>query len=271
MEVVRAGKATRRAAADSCTGAAWLDEIAGGRPSSRVQVLTARFEPGARTTWHRHPLGQVIQVLEGEGRAQVAGGPLDVIRPGDTVRFSPGARHWHGAAPHRFMAHLAIQEADAAGVHMTCEDQVTDREYTAASRILTPMETTRTRKATRRGPAESFTGTVWVDDIAANPPPSRVSAGVVHFEPGARTAWHRHPLGQVIHVLEGEGRAQAESGPVETIRAGDTVRFLPGERHWHGAAPHRFMTHVAIHESDDHGVHVAWEEHVTDDEYTSGG
>jgi quercetin dioxygenase-like cupin family protein len=132
------------------------------------------------------------------------------------------------------------------------------------------MDLTRDPKATRRGPRENFTGTVWVDEVAANDAPSRVRAGIVHFEPGARTAWHRHPLGQVIHVLEGEGRVQAEGGPVEMIRGGDTVHFLPDERHWHGAAPQRFMTHVAIHEADAEGVHVRWEEHVSDDEYTAG-
>lgn len=132
------------------------------------------------------------------------------------------------------------------------------------------MDLTRERKPTRRGPGENFTGTVWLDEVAANDPPSRVRSGIVHFEPGARTGWHRHPLGQVIHVLEGEGRVQAEGGPVEGIRAGDTVHFLPGERHWHGAAPTRFMTHVAIHEADDHGVHVTWEEHVSDEEYRAG-
>lgn len=133
------------------------------------------------------------------------------------------------------------------------------------------MDVTRERKATRRGPRENFTGTVWVDDVAANDVPSRLRAVVVHFEPGARTGWHRHPVGQVIHILEGEGRVQAEGGPVESIRAGDTVHFLPGERHWHGAAPDRFMTHIAMQEADETGVQVSWEEHVSDADYTAAG
>jgi quercetin dioxygenase-like cupin family protein len=134
-------------------------------------------------------------------------------------------------------------------------------------RILTGMDVTRERKAAWRGPGENFTGTVWVDEVASNDAPSRVRAAIVHFEPGARTSWHRHPLGQVIHVLDGEGRAQADGGLVEVIRAGDTVHFLPGERHWHGAAPARFMAHLAIQEADDQGVQATWEEHVSDEEY----
>lgn len=132
------------------------------------------------------------------------------------------------------------------------------------------MDVTRKRKDTRRGPAENFTGTVWQDEVAANEPPSRVRSVIVHFEPGARTAWHRHPFGQVLHVLQGEGRAQGTGGPVEVIRPGDTVHFQPGERHWHGAGPARFMTHIAIQEADDQGVAATWEEHVTDEEYRAG-
>jgi len=109
-----------------------------------------------------------------------------------------------------------------------------------------------------------------MDEVAANEAPSRVHAVVVHFARRARTGWHRHPLGQVIHVIEGEGRAQAADGPVEVLRAGDTVHFRPCERHWHGAAPHRSMSHVAIHEADDQGVTITFEDLVSDQEYTAG-
>ena len=129
------------------------------------------------------------------------------------------------------------------------------------------MEITRTRPPSRRGPAEWFTGDVFIDPIAAGPGPSRLRALSVHFTPGARTAWHTHPLGQVIHVTEGAGLAQRAGGPVERIRAGDTVRFEPGEVHWHGAAPESFMTHLALHEAGDDGSDADWGAHVTDDEY----
>jgi quercetin dioxygenase-like cupin family protein len=128
------------------------------------------------------------------------------------------------------------------------------------------MQITRTRQ-TKPGPADWFTGSVWIDEIAAPPPPARLRAASVHFAPGARTAWHTHPFGQVIHVTEGEGLVQRRGGPVEAITAGDTVHFEPGEDHWHGAAPEQFMTHVAMQEAGEDGVPVQWGEHVTDAEY----
>lgn len=131
------------------------------------------------------------------------------------------------------------------------------------------MKITRSSIETARGPADWFTGDVYVDAVAANPEPSRVQAANVHFTPGARTAWHTHPLGQVIFVTEGVGRVQREGGPVEEVRPGDSVHFEPGENHWHGAAPDRFMAHVAIQEADDSGSPVSWGRHVSDEEYAA--
>ena len=121
-------------------------------------------------------------------------------------------------------------------------------------------------KPTRRGPAESFTGTVWQDPIIEAPAPARIRCNRVLFEPGARTAWHTHPLGQTLHVVFGVGRVQAEGGPVREIRAGDTVWIPPNEKHWHGAGPNTAMTHIALQEALD-GKHVTWMEHVTDAQY----
>lgn len=129
------------------------------------------------------------------------------------------------------------------------------------------MKVTRSSIETAKGPADWFTGDVFIDVIAANPGPSRVQAANVHFTPGARTAWHTHPLGQTIFVLEGVGRCQCEGHPVEEIRPGDSVYFEPGENHWHGAAPDRFMVHTAIQEAGDDGSPVSWGEHVSDEEY----
>jgi quercetin dioxygenase-like cupin family protein len=123
-------------------------------------------------------------------------------------------------------------------------------------------------KPTRRGPADSFTGTVWQDPIIEAPAPARIRAGRVSFEPGARTAWHTHPLGQTLHVISGVGRAQALGGPVREIRAGDTVWIAPGEKHWHGAGPDTNMVHIALQEHLD-GTHVTWLEHVTDEQYNA--
>ena len=129
------------------------------------------------------------------------------------------------------------------------------------------MEITRSSVATMAGPSEWFTGDVYVDAVAVPSGASRLSASSVHFTPGARTAWHTHPNGQTIYVLEGIGRAQRRGGPLEVIRPGDRVFFEPGEEHWHGAAPDRFMTHLALLEVDDDGKSADWGDHVTDEEY----
>lgn len=122
-------------------------------------------------------------------------------------------------------------------------------------------------RASRRGPAEWFTGTVWIDQIVEGEEPSRARLARVSFEPGARTAWHTHPVGQVLHVLSGSGLVQQEGQPVRTIQPGDTVMIAPGERHWHGAGPASTMVHLAMQEADASGVQVVWLEHVTDAEY----
>jgi quercetin dioxygenase-like cupin family protein len=132
------------------------------------------------------------------------------------------------------------------------------------------VQITRSSIDTIPGPADWFTGAVYIDAVAAPAGPSRVNAASVHFTPGARTAWHTHPNGQTIFVLEGEGRCQRRGGPVETIRPGDRVYFEPGEEHWHGAAPNRFMAHIAMQEVDDDGNAATWGKQVTDDEYLSG-
>jgi len=129
------------------------------------------------------------------------------------------------------------------------------------------MEITRSSIETSPGPPEWFTGSVHIDAVAAPSASSRVSATSVHFSPGARTAWHTHPNGQTIYVLEGVGLAQSRGGPVEVIRPGDRVFFEPGEDHWHGATANRFMTHLAMLDVGDDGAPAVWGEHVTDEEY----
>ena len=129
------------------------------------------------------------------------------------------------------------------------------------------MEITRNALDTNVGPGEWFTGTVYIDAVAAPSDASRVSASSVHFTPGARTAWHTHPNGQTIYVTEGIGLAQRRGGPVEVIRPGDRVFFEPGEQHWHGATATRFMTHIAMLDVDGEGNAATWGDHVTDDEY----
>ena len=123
-------------------------------------------------------------------------------------------------------------------------------------------------KPTRRAPKEYFTGAVWQDPIVQAPAPARLVSNRVSFEPGARTAWHTHPLGQTLYVIAGVGRVQSKGGPVREIRPGDVVWIAPGEKHWHGAAPTTGMTHIAMQEADG-GKYVEWMEQVTDQEYAA--
>ncbi|WP_449256256.1 (R)-mandelonitrile lyase [Bosea sp. (in: a-proteobacteria)] len=120
------------------------------------------------------------------------------------------------------------------------------------------------------GPADYFTGSVRIDPLFNPPEPARIATALVTFEPGARTAWHTHPLGQTLIVTAGCGWAQREGGPVEAIRAGDVVWFPPGEKHWHGATATTAMSHIALQEKLD-GSAVEWLEHVTDAQYAGAG
>lgn len=124
------------------------------------------------------------------------------------------------------------------------------------------------KQPTAKAPAETFTGDAWIDLIVRGEGPSRIRAALVRFAPGARNAWHTHPVGQTIHVTEGVGRIQSRGGGIVQMRAGDTAVTPPGEWHWHGAAPDRFMTHLAIFEGPgDGGTETEWGDLVTDEEY----
>lgn len=120
----------------------------------------------------------------------------------------------------------------------------------------------RPRKPSAKGPADWFTGDVWMDPISQPQPPSRLTAIAVHFPPGARTAWHAHSVGQTLYVTEGEGLVQSRGEAIVPIRSGDVVHTPPDEWHWHGAAPDRYMSHLSLTEGD-----ADWGEHVTDAEY----
>ncbi len=142
------------------------------------------------------------------------------------------------------------------------------RVEAGSTTILEPiMDITRVgSQPSAKGPADWFTGTVRIDRLFQAHEPARASAASVTFEPGARTAWHTHPLGQTLIITSGCGRVQREGGPIEEIRPGDVVWFPPGEKHWHGASPTTAMTHIAIQEHLD-GKVVDWLEHVSDDQY----
>ena len=131
------------------------------------------------------------------------------------------------------------------------------------------MQVTKSSIKTTPGPKDWFTGSVFIDSVATPAGASRVHASSVHFTPGARTAWHTHPNGQTIFVLEGIGLAQGRGGPIEVIRSGDRVFFAPGEEHWHGASATRLMTHLAMLDVDEEGRTATWGPLVTDAEYAA--
>jgi quercetin dioxygenase-like cupin family protein len=131
------------------------------------------------------------------------------------------------------------------------------------------MQITKNSIETATGPSDWFTGAVYIDAVAAPSHGARVNASSVHFTPGARTAWHTHPNGQTIWVTDGVGLCQRRGSAIEVIRPGDRVFFEPDEDHWHGAAPGRFMSHVAMAEVDDDGNAAVWGDHVTDEEYAA--
>jgi len=130
------------------------------------------------------------------------------------------------------------------------------------------MKITTSKELTcRKGPEAWFTGAVWVDEVVTGGAPALLNAARVSFTPGARTAWHTHPLGQALHVLSGVGWVQLKGQPAQSIGPGDSVWIEPGELHWHGASAGRTMVHLAMQNADEHGVAVVWLEHVTDEEY----
>ncbi len=121
-------------------------------------------------------------------------------------------------------------------------------------------------KPSQKGPEEWFTGTVRIDPLHAPPEPARAGAGLVTFEPGARTAWHTHPIGQMLIIVSGLGWVQREGGPIEEVGPGDVIWFPAGLKHWHGATPTKAMSHIAIQEAVN-GKNVDWLEKVTDEQY----
>jgi len=123
------------------------------------------------------------------------------------------------------------------------------------------------KRPTKMQPAANFTGTVFSDEVVTGKSPSRMRASVVSFTPGARTAWHSHPVGQTLYCLSGAGRVQFDGQPVQELRPGDTVQIPPDTRHWHGAAPDKLFAHLAMSELNDKGEGTQWFEYVSDSDY----
>jgi quercetin dioxygenase-like cupin family protein len=169
----------------------------------------------------------------------------------------------------RALAALALVAAPASAQTSARTNDSTNTAATLANRGVSLNITRAGSQPSTKGPADWFTGTVRIDPLFTAPAPARVTGAAVTFEPGARTAWHTHPLGQTLVVLSGLGRVQRDGGPVEDIRPGDVVWIPPNTKHWHGASPATAMTHIAIHEALD-GKMVEWMEYVTDTQYSEG-
>jgi quercetin dioxygenase-like cupin family protein len=232
--------------------------------------VSSPVEPGGRPPDFVQSVGRALRVLEVVGR-----------RPGLPVKTIARLCELNISTTYHLVRTLAYEgyvvrrrdgtyvSADAVARHLadpTHRDHVR-RTQTSQRAEGTLMQITRSTIDTVKGPGDWFTGDVYIDAVAAAPPPSRVTANLVHFMPGARTHWHRHPLGQTVFVTEGVGLCQRRGGAVEVIRPGDGVLFEADEEHWHGASPNRLMVHLAINEGD--GVHdvVHWLSPVTDEEY----
>jgi quercetin dioxygenase-like cupin family protein len=167
------------------------------------------------------------------------------------------------------MGHRILDEA-AAGARISRAGDGDENADAVERGGLRIMEIKRVgTQASGKGTSEWFTGTVRIDPLIRAPEPALVESSSVTFEPGARTAWHTHPLGQNLIVTAGCGWAQREGGPIEEIRPGDVVWFAPGEKHWHGATPTTAMTHIAIQEKLN-GKVVEWMEHVSEEQYRVG-
>ena len=161
-----------------------------------------------------------------------------------------------------------VQIAGATAISMSAIGEIWAGEKTMKTKELEMKITKNGSQPSVPGPSDWFTGKTRIDPLFNPREPSRASGASVTFEPGARTAWHTHPLGQTLVVTSGLGRVQIWGGPIEEIRPGDVVWFPPGVKHWHGASPTTAMTHIAIQESLE-GTPVEWMEHVTDEQYDS--
>jgi quercetin dioxygenase-like cupin family protein len=167
----------------------------------------------------------------------------------------------------RALAALALVAGPASAQTSARTNDSTKTTPSLATRGASLNITRAGSQPSTKGPADWFTGTVRIDPLFTAPAPARIAGATVTFEPGARTAWHKHPLGQTLVVLSGLGRVQREGGPIEEIRPGDVVWIPPNERHWHGASLATAMTHIALQEALD-GKVVEWSEHVTDAQYS---
>lgn len=253
------------------TGSVRVDHPITTEAPARIYGGYVTFEPGARTAWHSHSLGQTIIVTSGKCLVQEWDGPIEEAFAGDVVWFPPNVKHWHGASPDTAMTHLALVEIDGDS-SVAWMEKVSDEQY--GEDFSQTDRKSNSIKITRAGSAASgagnpsfFTGRVRTDVLFPPLDGTRAYGNYVTFEPGARTNWHTHKMGQALIVTMGRGFVQEEAGPLIEIREGDIVWFPAGVNHWHGAAPETAMVHISLSERVD--GNTAWGGRVTGAPYDS--
>jgi 4-carboxymuconolactone decarboxylase len=249
------------------TGLVRIDLPFTAKEPSRMAGEQVTFEPGARSAWHDNPMGQKIIILFGKAVFQEENGPIETALPGDVVWFPPKVNHWYGAAPDTGMTSLTIAEA-VNGKNVNWRNHVTGAQYTSdsdkQSRLL--VITRAGSLPSGKGNSSHFTGTVRTDRLFTPQESNRPFGTLVTFEPCSRTDWHSHPMGQTLIVTAGRGLVQAAGGPLLQLYPGDIAWTPPDIVHWHGAAPDKAMSHIALSEPAE-GKAVTWGEKVTDKEY----
>ena len=257
-----------KASGQHYTGLVQINQSFKSESPATLAGESVTFEPGARLAWHTNPMGQTVIIMSGKALVQEENGPIEVAWPGDVVWFPPKVKHWFGAVPDTAMTSLVIAEA-VNGQNVNWLEKVVDAEYNATASTKKSKHVTIARAGSQpfaKANPKNFTGSVHANALFNPQNGSRAYGAVVTFEPCARTDWHSHPMGQTLIVTAGRGYVQKLGGPVHEIHQGDIALTPANVVHWHGAAPHTAMAHIALSERIE-GKAVAWGPKVSDQEY----
>ena len=264
------------------TGNTYIETLVGNDEEfNSPTMFHVSFEPCARTDWHSHEGGQILIATYGEGYHQIWGETAELLRAGDVVTVEPGVKHWHGARADGWFSHIAIStNSDRPGVEWM--EAVTDEEYNSLDAVEANERIDKGLPADAVADmgngaifplgmpnplSDYFTGDTYLlpliqfEEVFNCPPMSNIT-----FEPGTRTHWHTHDGGQILIAIGGVGYHQIDGRTLDVLRPGDVVMVESGVRHWHGASPDSWFSHIAISTNPDNGE-VNWMEPVTDDVY----
>lgn len=270
--VSRGSQPTVKGSDANFTGSVRIDHPFHADAPGRIVGAYVTFEPGARTAWHTHPVGQWILVTTGKVLVQELSGPVAEAFPGDSVWFPPNVKHWHGAAPDTAATHLAVVK-NINGSGVTWMEKVNDEEY---AQEISPNDKSNSIEIIRSGSrpsglavARNFTGTARTDWIFPVKDGARFYGAYVTFDPAARTNWHTHINGQTILVTKGRGFFQQEGEPAIEVREGDAVWIPADVNHYHAAPPDTMFVTISMSENPEVGSSTDWGGRVTDDHYVA--